>query len=73
MIEKENLGNSIEIINFVHPKEMPKFINQCKSVWCWESEGAIEDFSNLIWEACFCNVKCILNSGRKDGRVGLFS
>ncbi len=67
-IEKEKLGRNINIINFVHPNEMSKFINQCKSVWCWESEGAIEDFSNLIWEACFCNVKCILNSDRKTGR-----
>jgi hypothetical protein len=65
MVETENLRNSIEIINFVHPKEMPKFINQCKSVWCWESGDAIEDFSNIIWEACFCNVKCVLNPDRK--------
>jgi glycosyltransferase involved in cell wall biosynthesis len=64
-IKKENLDENIEIIKFVHPKEMPKFINQCESVWCWEDEGAIEDFSNLIWEACFCNVKCILNSDRR--------
>lgn len=67
IIEKEKLGKNIEIINFVHPKEMPKFINQCKSVWCWEREGVVEDFSNLIWEACFCNVKCILNSDKKAG------
>jgi hypothetical protein len=67
IIERENLGKNIKIINFVHPKEMSKFINQCKSVWCWESEDAIEDFSNLIWEACFCNVKCIINSDVKNG------
>jgi hypothetical protein len=67
IIEKENLGGSIKILNFVHPKEMSKFINQSKSVWCWESEDAIEDFSNLIWEACFCNVKCIINPDVKKG------
>lgn len=66
-IENEKLGNNIKTINFVHPNEMPTFINQCKSVWCWEEEESIEDLSNLIWEACFCNVKCILNADRKTG------
>lgn len=68
IIEENGLKEKVKIINFVHPKEMSKFINQCKSVWCWESHDAIEDFSNLLWEACFCNVKCIINSDRKKGK-----
>jgi len=45
----------------VHPSEMPEIISKCKSVWCWEEEGSIDDFSNIIWEACYCNVACFIN------------
>lgn len=61
-IAKKNLGNSINVCGFVTPDKMPAIYNSCKFVWCWEEEGGIEDFSNIIWEAVFCGTPCILNS-----------
>lgn len=62
LIAEKKLDNSINVCGFVAPDKMPSIYNSCKFVWCWEEEGAIDDFSNIIWEAAFCNIPCILNS-----------
>ncbi len=61
LIGEQKLGNNIEIKKFVHPSEMPGIISKCKTVWCWDEEASIDDFSNIIWEACYCNVACLIN------------
>lgn len=61
LISEQKLENNIEIQKFVHPSEMPGIISKCKSVWCWDEEGSVEDFSNMIWETCYCNVACLIN------------
>ena len=65
-IAEKNLGIDINICGFVTPDKMPTIYNSCKFVWCWEEEGGIEDFSNIIWEAVFCDTPCILNSILSD-------
>ena len=45
---------------------MPKYYNLCRSVWCWEEADCIDDFSNVIWEACFCNIPCFVNKENKN-------
>jgi len=67
-ITEKNLGTSINVSGFVTPDKMPALYNSCKFVWCWEEEGGIEDFSNIIWEAVFCNTPCILNS-KLSGKI----
>lgn len=62
MISTEKLNSYIEIIDFISPDKMPNIYNSCRFVWCWEDKGVVEDFSNLIWEAIFCNIPCIFNS-----------
>ncbi|MBU1013298.1 MAG: hypothetical protein KKG99_09840 [Bacteroidetes bacterium] len=61
LVDKQKLENNIEIKKFVHPYEMPAIINKSNTVWCWDEEGSIDDFSNIIWEACYCNVECLIN------------
>ena len=61
-ITEKRLEDSIELNDFVEPDKMPAIYNSCKFVWCWEEEGSVEDFSNIIWEALFCNTPCIINS-----------
>ncbi len=61
LIHDQKLENNIEIEKFMHPSELPGIINRCKSVWCWDEEGSIDDFSNIIWEACYCNVVSLIN------------
>lgn len=68
LISEHKLVNNIEIKKFVHPSEMPEIISKCKSVWCWDEEGSIDDFSNIIWEAYYSAVPCFINyhTGCKD-------
>lgn len=61
-ITEKKLENRIKLSGFVNPDEMPAIYNSCKFAWCWEEEGAVEDFSNIIWEALFCSTPCIINS-----------
>lgn len=61
-ITEKKLESRIKLNSFVEPDKMPTIYNSCKFVWCWEEEGAIGDFSNIIWEALFCNTPCIINS-----------
>lgn len=77
-ITEKKLGNNIKLNGFVKPDEMPAIYNSCKFVWCWEEERAVEDFSNIIWEALFCNTPCIINSTvskkiKDEGITGDFS
>ena len=77
-ITEKRLEDSIELNDFVEPDKMPSIYNSCKFVWCWEEEGAVEDFSNIIWEALFCNTPCIINSNvskkmNNEGITGDFS
>jgi len=62
LISINELEKYIQTIDFLSPEKMPSIYNSCNFVWCWEEEGIIEDFSNIIWEAVFCNIPCILNS-----------
>ena len=62
MISTKKLNNYIEIFDFISPDKMPSIYNSCRFVWCWEDKGVVEDFSNLIWEAIFSNIPCIINS-----------
>ncbi|GAI07221.1 unnamed protein product, partial [marine sediment metagenome] len=68
LIIKRGLSNNIELKKFVPPDKMPKYINQSKTVWCWDEDSTIDDFSNIILEACFCNVSCLVNSKRKENK-----
>jgi hypothetical protein len=61
IVQNENLSGNIATIKFVHPAKMPQFINQSKSIWYWEDEASLDDFSNLIWESFFCRVPCFIN------------
>ncbi len=77
-ITEKKLENIIKLNGFVNPDEMPAIYNSCKFAWCWEEEGAVEDFSNIIWEALFCNTPCIINSNvskkiKDEGITGDFS
>ena len=53
---------------------MPDIINQCKSVWCWDEEKSVQDYSNLISESFFCNVPVFISSytSSKDELSTLF-
>ncbi len=66
-IDKGGLNGKIQIINFVTPHNIPKYLNLSKYIWCWEENSAIVDFSNIIWEACFCGASCIINKGCING------
>lgn len=77
-ITEKKLENRIKLNGFVKPDKMPAIYNSCKFVWCWEDKEAIEDFSNIIWEALFCNTPCIINSNvskkiKNEGITGNFS
>jgi len=61
-ISNHQIEENIKIVDFVHPEKMPKMYHSCRFVWCWEEKEGINDFSNIIWEALFCNIPCILNS-----------
>lgn len=61
-IEQTKTSDYIEIRDFVSPEMMPSIYNSCKSVWCWEEQGGVEDFSNIIWESLFCNIPCIIKA-----------
>jgi len=62
LISLNKIEAYIEIFDFISPDKMPSIYNSCRFVWCWEDKEAIEDFSNIIWEAIFCNISCIFNS-----------
>jgi len=62
LIEKTGTRNHIEEKDFISPEGMPSIYNSCKTVWCWDETGGVEDFSNIIWEALFCGTACIVNS-----------
>ena len=70
LIIKRGLSNNIELKKFIHPDKMPKYINQSKTVWCWDEDNALDCFSNIAWETCFCNVTCLVNS-KKTGNKEL--
>lgn len=77
-ITEKKLESRIKLNGFVKPDKMPAIYNACKFVWCWEEEGVIEDFSNIIWEALFCNTPCLINSNvskkmKNEGITGDFS
>lgn len=61
-ISDYNLEDNITIVDFVHPEQMPEMYHSCRFVWCWEETGGVDDFSNILWEALFCNTPCIVNS-----------
>lgn len=61
-IASKGLDGYIHVNSFVTPEKMPYIYNACKYVWSWEEEGTIDDFSNIIWEALFCGVPCIINA-----------
>jgi len=61
-IKENQIEENIKIVDFVHPEKMPEIYRSCKFVWCWENPGGVEDFSNIIWEAIFCNTPCIVNN-----------
>ena len=61
LISSKGLKENIVVSSFVSPEEMPRIYGASKYVWCWEEKGTIDDFSNIIWEAIFCNVPCIIN------------
>lgn len=62
LISSKGLDEDISVSSFVVPEEMPSIYNASRYVWCWEEEGTIDDFSNIIWEAIFCGVPCIINA-----------
>ncbi len=66
LVEQTETGGYIELRDFAPPEMMPSIYNSCKYVWCWEEKGGVEDFSNIIWEALFCNTPCIVNSETAD-------
>jgi len=45
---------------------MPKYYNLCRYAWIWDEADSINDFSNVIWEACFCNIPCFVNKENKN-------
>lgn len=78
LINEKKLENRIKLNGFINPDKMPAVYNSCKFVWCWEEDGTIDDFSNIIWEALFCNTPCIVNSNisgktRSEGITDDFS
>lgn len=62
LISLSKIETYIEISGFISPGKMPYIYNSCRFNWCWEDKEATEDFSNIIWEAIFCNIPCIFNS-----------
>jgi len=60
-IASKGLDEYIQVKFFVDPENMPHIYNSCRYVWSWEEEGTIDDFSNIIWEALFCGVPCVIN------------
>ncbi len=74
-ISSYGLEGQIDISGFVPPTEMPRIYGECKYVWSWETEGVVDDFSNIIWEAIFCEVPCIINKEQcaKPEMLGLLS
>lgn len=66
LIAHKKINDQIEIKDFVHPEEMPAIYNLCKSVWCWDEKGSLEDFSNIIWEALYCGIPCIVNAEKVE-------
>lgn len=60
LIDKQKLSDLITVSRFIHPENMPSVYNSSRSVWLWENRST-PDFSNIIWEAAFCSVPCIVN------------
>ena len=61
-ITDTHIEKNIKIVDFVHPEKMSAIYHACRFVWCWEKKDGVNDFSNIIREALFCNTPCILNS-----------
>lgn len=61
LIRSHSIEDQCEISGFIAPEKMPRLYNSCRFAWCWEEKGLVEDFSNIIWEALFCDTACILN------------
>jgi len=61
-ISSKGINNNIHIKPFVSPEKMPHIYRSCRYVWSLEEEGTIDDFSNIIWEALFCGVPCVINN-----------
>ncbi len=62
LISSKELDGYIKVNSYVPPDQMPQIYNSCRYVWCYEEEDTIDDFSNILWEAIFCGVPCIVNS-----------
>ena len=60
LISSKGFDEYISVKSFVLPEKMPGFYAASRYVWCWD-EGMIDDFSNIVWEATFCGVPCIIN------------
>jgi glycosyltransferase involved in cell wall biosynthesis len=65
-IAEKQIKENIKLVDFVHPEQMPEIYRSCRFVWCWENPGGVDDFSNIIWEAIFCNTPCIVNNITKE-------
>lgn len=66
LISNYQIDSQIDVSGFITPEQMPDAYNASRFVWCWEEEGALPDFSNIVWESLFSGVPCIMNSATSE-------